>query len=338
MTRETPVDAIRAVLGLIKAGVRVVQLAPSEIEYNAEMDQGRLMMMLWELSRGNSESKRKAQLCGDAWSEKKTSARDNHTPYGRMCPAWLELEGVRRGSGNRLDFSEAKFRVKPTAVTAVRKIFQWCADGVGTFGILARLNAEAVPPIGRSGEWERSYVKKLLGSVAVLGIYQPHTGSRGPKRKSEGEPIPGYYPAIISESLWQEAHEGNEEPPPPIRPPGKVATQPLRRFAPLCVGRLSASRRGRSWREVRPASASGALQKATGAKWRAFPLAVFVKSVLDQLSELKAADLFSDPGAARLVELQTQLTDVERRLTNATTRFEADPDSQQWQNFGEQVR
>ncbi len=318
LTRETPVDAIPAVLGLIKAGVSVVQLAPTEVPYNAEMDQGRLMMMLWELSRGNSESKRKAQLCGDAWKAKKEAARTEKTPYGKMCPAWLELDGD-------------KYRVKADAANAVRKVFQWCADGLGTFGILAKLNEENVKPIGRSGAWERSYIKKLLNSVSVLGTYQPHSGSRGPNRKPEGEAVENFYPAIISEQLWHKAHEGMKN---RARKSGRPAKEQPNPFAGLLRCALDncpmhvAGGRGHKY-----LVSKNALQKVKGAEWRAFPLAVLAKAVLDELAELKAADLFGDPVAGRLVELTNQLADVERRLANATARFEVDPESQQWQNL-----
>lgn len=318
VTRETPVDAIPAVLGLIKAGVKVVQLAPAEILYDAEMDQGRLMMMLWELSRGNAESKRKSGLCGEAWRAKKDAARAEKTPYGKMCPAWLELDGD-------------KYRVKADAAKAVQRVFQLCADGVGTFGILAKLNEEEVPAIGRKGAWERSYVKKLLNSVSVLGTYQPHSGSRGPNRKTDGEPIPNFYPAVISEQLWHEAHAAMKN---RGRRSGRPSKQQPNPFAGLLRCALDdcqlhvAGSRGHKY-----LVSANALQKTKGAEWRAFPLEVFTSSVLNELAELKAADLFSDPGAGRLVELQTRLTDVERRLATATARFEADPESQHWQNL-----
>jgi DNA invertase Pin-like site-specific DNA recombinase len=318
LTRETPVDAIPAVLGLIKAGITVVQLAPTEVEYSAQMDQGRLMMMLWELSRGNSESVRKQQLVGDSWKARKEAARAAHTPFGRMCPAWLELDGD-------------KYRAKADAAKAVRRVFELCADGLGTMKILARLRKERVAPIGRSGDWERSYVKKLLHSVAVLGTYQPYSGTSGLDRKPDGEAVEGFFPRVVSAALWHKAHEAMKNRTRRSGRPTKRRANPfsglLRCAVDQCPLHVSGSR------GVNRLVNASALQKVEGAKWRSFPQDVFTTAVLGKLSELKAAELFTDPGAARLTELQTQLSDVERLLTSATARFEGDPESQEWQKL-----
>ncbi|VTT99080.1 site-specific recombinase : Recombinase OS=Nitrobacter hamburgensis (strain X14 / DSM 10229) GN=Nham_0143 PE=4 SV=1: Resolvase: Recombinase [Gemmataceae bacterium] len=315
LTRECPVDAIPAVLGLIKAGVRVVQLAPTEVIYDAEMDQGRLMMMLWELSRGHAESKRKSGLCGEAWQAKKQAAREHRTPLGNMCPAWLEVV-------------DGKFRVKADAARAVRRVFELCAAGVGTFGILARLNEEKVPPIGRSGAWERSYVKKLLSGRAVLGEYQP---GRGRLRTPEGEPVPGYYPAVVDEKLFHAAQDAMKN---RARKSGRPAVGAANPFSGLLTSATDgcplhvAGSRGHKY-----LVSAKALQKATGAKWAAFPLDVFRDVVLSKLEELKAVDLFADPGAEKLVTLTKQLADLERKRAAATDQFEADPESAHWQGL-----
>jgi hypothetical protein len=202
---------------------------------------------------------------------------------------------------------------------------------VGTFGILARLNEEKVPPIGRDGKWERSYVRKLLNSVSVLGIYQPRSGSRGPNRKPDGEPIPGYYPAVISEDLWYRAHKGLEN---RMRRSGRPAVNHPNPFAGLlrcalddCPLHVSG---GKGHKYLVSANA---LQKVPGSKWRAFPLDVFTSAVIKRLEELKGADLFADPGAVRLTELTKNRDAVELRLTNAEAQFERDPESQKWQEM-----
>ncbi|HVK09554.1 MAG TPA: recombinase family protein, partial [Gemmataceae bacterium] len=313
LTREEPESSIPMLLNLIRSGINVVQLTPAEVVYSPGMDFGRLMMMLWELARGHGESKRKSGLCGEAWAAKKEQARADKTPHGRMCPAWLEL-------------SDGKYRVKAAAGRAVRKIFQWSAEGLGTFGILARLNAEGVPPIGRSDAWERSYVRKILTSVAVLGTYQPCLGSR--KRKPEGDPVPGYYPRVIDDKLWyaaQAAAKGRARR--SGRPAGAVVNpfSGLLRNAPDGAKLHVCGSRGHKY-----LVSSAALQKVPGAEWRTFPLEPFTSAVLSKLSELGAADLFSDPGGALVSELTGRLAEVEKRLAAAVARLEADPESPTW--------
>src|SRR5581483_1995109 len=251
--------------------------------------------------RGHGESKRKSDMLGAAWKDKKRRARESGTPYGKMCPAWLEL-------------ADGTYRAIADRAAAVRKIFEWCAAGVGTFGILERLAAEQVPPFGRSGKWERSYVRKLLNSEAVRGIYQPRNGSRWPGRTPDGEPIDGYYPRVVSDRLWYAARaatEGRRRR--SGRPSADGASNP---FSGLLVDALDGSKlhamstHGAKYRYL---VSSAAVMKRAGAEWRAFPLAPFVAAVLGQLRELRSAELFADPGGAKLAELTGRLADVEKR-------------------------
>jgi DNA invertase Pin-like site-specific DNA recombinase len=316
LTREQPVDSIPAVLELIKIGVRVVQLAPSEVVYSADMDQGALMMMLWELSRGHGESKRKSGLCGEAWAEKKRQAREGKAPHGGSVPAWLEL-------------TPAGYRVREDAGRAVRLIFKFAAGGLGILAIAARLNAEGVPPLGCGDRWKRSYVQKILASRTVLGEYQPHKGSR--KRTPEGDPVVGYFPPVITEAEWHAAQQAKESRHRRTGRPSGAAAAP---FAGLLRCALDGCPlhtvvRGKCRRRYLVSA-----DAATGepvAHWRPFPLDVLQDALLSRLAELRAADLFDDPGAGKVADLTGRVGEVERRLAAALARFEADPESQTWQ-------
>lgn len=65
LTRESPLESIPLVLNLIKAGIRVVQLAPFEMVYDLNMDQGQLMFMLSELARGHGEQAEIDSACSN---------------------------------------------------------------------------------------------------------------------------------------------------------------------------------------------------------------------------------------------------------------------------------
>src|SRR5262249_6363849 len=71
----------------------------------------------------------------------------------------------------------------------------------GHIAIVRRLTAEKVPPIGTAAHWARSYVCLLLKDRRAVGELQPKT--RG--GKPDGPPVPGYYPAVVSEEEWQAA-------------------------------------------------------------------------------------------------------------------------------------
>jgi hypothetical protein len=53
--------------------------------------------------------------------------------------------------------------------------------------------------------WHRSFIKKLLESDAVVGIFTPHTISHeisGRRVRTPGKPVPDYYPRVIDEELF----------------------------------------------------------------------------------------------------------------------------------------
>jgi DNA invertase Pin-like site-specific DNA recombinase len=330
LTREHLRAAVTLFLSILEQGVNIVTTGNGRVFRHDSDDMTDVIIAVVELARGHGESKRKSGLCGAAWGAKKAAARADGTPPTRMCPAWLEVVGVkkiRRGAGWRLDFTDAEYRVREDAARTVRMMFEWCAAGQGTFGILQRLLREGVPPIGRTGKWERSYIRKTLTNPAAMGTYQPQNGSR--KRTRDGEPVDDFYPAVVSAALFnaaQRAIRGRDGK--SGRPPKAGTFNP---FAGLLIdaatgGKLHVcgSRPGRK----RLVSAE-AVQKR--AEWRTFPLSPLVDGLLSQLRELEASDLFSDPGASEVEELLGKLASAEGRLAVATAKWENDPESDHWQ-------
>src|SRR5205823_15064779 len=66
--------------------------------------------------------------------------------------------------------------------------------------IAHRLNSDGVPCFGKSKEWQRSYIVKLLRFKAVIGIYEAHRVIAS-RRQFEKE-VPDYYPRVIEQSIW----------------------------------------------------------------------------------------------------------------------------------------
>jgi hypothetical protein len=58
-------------------------------------------------------------------------------------------------------------------------------------------------PLG-SGRWNKAYVRRILTNPAATGAYQPNR-REGKRLIPDGEPIAGYYPALVSEDEWNEA-------------------------------------------------------------------------------------------------------------------------------------
>jgi DNA invertase Pin-like site-specific DNA recombinase len=314
LTRENPIVAIPAVLNLIAAGIRIVQLVPDEIVYDEQMEQHHLMNMLWELARGHGESKRKSGMLGNAWEAKKKEARSGK-PLGKMCPAWLELTPLG-------------YRVREQAGSAIRAIFRWCVEGMGAGAIANRLTGEGYPAIGRKGKWIRGYVVKILHERSVFGEYQPMKD--GERRMPDGDPIPNYYPAVVSEADFYAAQAASQSRKgrtgrPPIDTDISNPFSGLLRCA-IYECAIYRQRRGNRFYLMPARSRDG----EAGVKHLAFPLEVFCDALLSQMEELKDTDLFDDPGSSKVKAIEDRLKDVDRRLNVAVQAFEADPASPTW--------
>lgn len=329
LTREEMEDSIPLVLTIIKAGIRVVQLAPAEMVYERGMDFGRQMMMLYELGRGHGESKRKSGLLGDAWIEKKEQCRTAKMPHGTAVPFWIELLGVRTTAKGRKDYSQAYYRLREDRARTVRMIFQLCREGLGLLAIAQKFNADGVPVIGRSSRWHRGYVAKIIHNEACRGTYQPWTVRHG-KHEKDGEPIPGFFPAVIDEAAWHAAHAALKARERRSGRPGRNGTYQhvfsglLRSATDQCALHVI-TRRGQRY-----VVSHNALTGKAGSCWHAFPVEPLVDSLLAQLQELKASSLFSDPGADKGTVLEGRLQDVDKRLAVALAKFDADPESPTW--------
>jgi Recombinase len=66
-----------------------------------------------------------------------------------------------------------------------------------------------VPAFGPSPKWDQSTIHNMLRNRATIGEHQPKRIRNG-KRVPDGNPIPGFYPAAIDESLFDAAQEARQ--------------------------------------------------------------------------------------------------------------------------------
>ena len=155
-------------------------------------------MSLVIMSRAHEESQIKSLRLSAAWKNKKGKAVDG-LPMTKMCPAWLKLSTDRKA-----------YEVIPERAAIVHKIFEDTAAGLGMYSIAGRLNQASIPAfVGRNG-WHQSYIAKILGNRSVFGEFQPCKKVDG-KRLPDGQPIPGYFPTIVSEDLFYRANLSKSE-------------------------------------------------------------------------------------------------------------------------------
>lgn len=166
-----------------------------------------LIGALMSFATASEESKKKSIRLGDAWHQKKVDGRETGKPLTAIVPAWLKLD-------------KAKRKIVPISerVAIVEEIFRLYTTGWGAGSIAKRLNESKVPVWAlskrSSGFWHESYIKKIVSNRAVLGEYRPHKNEyvdKGKKRSvPDGEPVIGYYPAVIDEVTFElAAQAGN---------------------------------------------------------------------------------------------------------------------------------
>src|SRR5262249_18856055 len=187
LSREEAVPATHLLTSILMAGVRVVQLFPSELVLTDKSDPFDVMRAVMELSRGNNESATKSRRLREVWAAKR--ARIGQKKLTPLCPFWLELAP-----------GGASFLRRPGRVGVLRRLSRLAREGYGAGAIARLLNADGVPA-PRGGTWSNWGVLQVLRSPAVHGAYQPHVGRTG-DRKPHGDPVPDYFPCVIPEKEY----------------------------------------------------------------------------------------------------------------------------------------
>jgi DNA invertase Pin-like site-specific DNA recombinase len=198
LSREEILPAHTLFLSIVQAGINLVTLTDRRVYRGKTTNLVDMITSLVIMERAHDESKTKSMRVGAAWKNKRSKAVAGQ-PMTARCPAWLRLSADRKS-----------YQVIPERVELIREIFADTAAGIGMFSIATRLNKAGVPAfVGQKG-WHRSYVAKTLENRAVLGEFQPHVKVEG-RRIPDGEPIAGYFPAIISETLFFQAQHSKSQ-------------------------------------------------------------------------------------------------------------------------------
>lgn len=301
LTREEVWDALDLVSNLTRNGVRIVQLHPVEQVIDRTSGPMVVMMMIIELMRGNSESEAKSTRTKANWQKRYELARLNGELLTAWLPAWM-----RTSEDGRPELIEER-------AATVRTIFKLAATGYGHGSIARRLREDGIEAFGPTGSWSAEYVGRILKDRRALGELQPRTG---PDRKPIGEPIKGYYPAVVREEEWcgaRAAVDGRRK-----KKQGRMGNDGV---ANLFGGMLRNARDGgtylscprmNSGSPVRVIMASS-FRSQKGPCW-SFPLDTFERCLLAGLSEVKPEDVLpvSQPDSANV--LQNELTWLRERL------------------------
>ena len=203
LSREQVLDAFNQFVQIINKGISIVTLTDN-MEYSADTinaNIGQLMFSLTVMSRAHEESAMKSKRLKAAWKSKRENIKNKKlTSKG---PAWL-----------RLNRKKQVFEPIDDRCDLIQRIFQLYLDGNGAEKIAKVFNSEKIPAWKSKNGWHKSYVQKILRNRSVLGEFQPHKliKSNGVKRREPiGDPIPDYFPKIISDQDFYRAQRRMSE-------------------------------------------------------------------------------------------------------------------------------
>jgi hypothetical protein len=272
--------------------------------------------------RGHSESAAKSMRNGEAWKRKRKAARESRAVATHRLPAWVEERG-------------GKLELIPSRAAVVKHIFHLAAAGYGYLAIIRRLTEEGVPAFGEavvrpgkkrsqfSGQWTLPYVARLLNDRRAVGEFQPC----GRGRKPEGDPIPGYFPAAVTEDEYWAAQAGAD-----VRrkkaKSGKDEVKAYRvgKHVNLFSGLLRNARDGDTYIAASKPNrvlVNHAAQQGRGRSW-SFSLPVFERALLKLLHEINPHDILNgDHGPDKSLVLAGELARVEAELSEASAFMDA---------------
>jgi DNA invertase Pin-like site-specific DNA recombinase len=191
--------ALRLFLDILDTGLVILALIEGEHLFTKEKvdsDPVSLIYAIVILSRANNQSRVYRERAQKSWEAKRKRAREHNTPLTTKCPPWLRVAGTG---------DDRRFVVNKGRAEIIKQICQLGIAGFGQEQTIRYLNRAGIPPFSRAAKWRRGMIPQIFRTRAVIGVYQPfiYTSENGKRRRVRApeDPIEGYYPAIISQSL-----------------------------------------------------------------------------------------------------------------------------------------
>jgi DNA invertase Pin-like site-specific DNA recombinase len=314
LSREQERIAVELLLSIVNAGITVVQLMPEEQVFSpTNLDMLGLMRAVIQMAQAHQESAKKAKRLGEVWGEKRKAAIAGTGLLTSRVPGWLDLV-------------DGKLKLNPERAATVRRIFKLCLQGHGGQATARLLNKEKVPTLTGRGKWYQSAVTYILRSRAVVGEHQPHTVHGHEERVAVGEPIKGYYPAVVTEETYDAAQAA-------MNNRITLAGRPPATRKNIFRGMLRDARNGRQMGIVsRKNDGKRTVVYANndahaGEKTYSFPVDVLEGAVLSHLREIDPREVLGESVAGEQVLALTGERDKLLAKINRTAEALGDDDS-----------
>jgi len=305
LSRQEIGKAFDLFMEILKSGVKIAVLRPTEIIYSKESmnDLVNLLIPLTSFHLSHLESKNKSDRLKATWEAKRAAATKG-VPFDKRCPSWIEWD------------DESETFIKKDGWEAIPFIFQKTLDGWGQTRILNALQT-TYAPIGTSGRWNSSFVQKIIGDVSVRGIRQPHTRSASGERIAAGDPIEDYYPRVVDEATWHRAQSAREK--------RSDHRGPSTNFINLFYGLVVNANDGHAMHaasspthkgpRVRRLRSYGRIREIPGSDSVTVHYDCFEHAVLTFINELSIEDIIPSPNADALSIKQEEHAGIEAQLS-----------------------
>jgi len=322
LSREAVIDAQLQLLNLLKAGVTVVTLIDGAV-YREDKDFTQLIISLTIMSRAHEESATKSFRAKERIRKRKQDALAGKPIYNKNIAGWIDQ--IREGNTDNW-----RYEINEHGPT-IQRIFDLTEMGIGTHSVARILNREKRPVLRRGinplQQWRDAAVSRILKDETCIGTLTLYEEIDG-KRVVMGEPIPRYYPAVISEEQFWRVQRNRPDHPLLGRKGERYANLfPRSTACASCGGRLKMYFGGS---RAKRHSYYGCMKRRTHGEdaCRAgrimFRYDALEKAILDHVHEFQLSELLS-AGANSLNRVQLQdllaqheatVADSERRRTN----------------------
>lgn len=176
---------------LTENGIAVMTLRDGK-RYEGVLKISDALTSLIKQELAHEESAKKSGRVADSYVKRYARARAGEK-VKVLLPSWVEW------------VSASEYRLKEPEATVVKEIFALASDGYSYAAIAKRLNQRGVKPF-RSGKKDKLWITASLYTIikgrAAIGTYAPRDG---------GEPIEGYFPAVVSKEVFDAAQGARAE-------------------------------------------------------------------------------------------------------------------------------
>lgn len=330
LSRADVLSALRVFMAILEAGIVIVTMADRMVYSKERVAQEpmSLMMSILVMIRANEESQRKSERVHAAWAAKQRKASSEKVT--RTCPSWLRLSEDRKA-----------FELIEEKATIVRRILKLQREGVGQATIVKMLNREEVPVLQermkkrQSKGWHASTIQKLINHPALYGAYQPTSGGKGKVRKPVGEPVEGYYPALIDKAEYDSLRHQRADR--ATRGRGVKGKGFANLFSGLlhcayCGGTMNTIGYVEGGKERRRSIVCANAKRGRGCHFLGWDCALFERHVLAFCEQLDFSALFGDSHeraerggnlATRIASLRAELSATQAKTQNLLALVEA---------------